>query len=142
VTVWDDVQHQATDISDTTFRITYRDNQGPLVDIIIPDGGEIWSVGSTRYIFWTANDTSGVDSVSLQYSINAGANWRVIFPFTHNNPGFYSWAVPDAPSRQAMVRAVCMDGHGNLGYGSSQATFTIRKSPVMYKSARLSPIAR
>jgi beta-lactamase superfamily II metal-dependent hydrolase len=142
VIVWDDVQHPDTDFSDANFNITYRDNQGPTVDIIIPDGGEIWSVGSTRYIFWTATDTSGVDSVSLQYSVDTGANWRVIFPFTHTNPGFYSWTVPDTPSRQTLIRAACMDGHGNVGYGSSHAVFTIRKSPVYSRYARVMPMAR
>jgi hypothetical protein len=130
------------DSSDSAFRITYRDNQGPTVDIIIPDGGEIWTVGSTRYIFWSASDTSGVDSVSLQYSIDAGATWRIIFPYTHDNMGYYSWNLPDVRSRQALIRAACKDSYGNVGYGSSQAVFTIRKSPVKDRSLPLSPLAR
>ncbi len=142
VNAWDDVQHLASDISDAPFAITYRDNQGPTVDIILPDGGEVWSVGSQRYIFWSASDTSGVDSVSLQYSVDAGASWRIIFPNTHDNSGFYLWNIPDARSRDALIRAVCMDTHGNVGSGSSQAVFTIRKSPVVDHNARIEPLVR
>jgi beta-lactamase superfamily II metal-dependent hydrolase len=142
VTVWDDLQNQAVDISDTTFRITYRDNQGPNVTIILPAGGEIWTAGSDRYIFWSASDTSGVDSVSLQYSIDAGLSWQVIFPYIHDSPGYYLWNVPDSRSRQALVRAVSKDIYGNIGYGVSAGFFTIRKSPVFDRSVRLSPLAR
>jgi beta-lactamase superfamily II metal-dependent hydrolase len=141
VTVWDDLQNQAIDVSDTTFRITYLDNQGPDVTILLPAGGEIWSVGSDRYVFWSASDTSGIDSVSLQYSVNNGLSWDIIFPYTHYNPGYYLWNIPDARFRTALIRVVSKDNYGNVGAGISQP-FTIRKSPVMDRSIQFSPLAR
>jgi beta-lactamase superfamily II metal-dependent hydrolase len=140
-TVWDDLQNSAVDLSDSSFRITYLDNQGPTISIILPAGGEIWSVGSDHYIFWSASDTSGVDSVSLQYSIDGGYSWQVIFPYTHDSPGYYLWNVPDDRCTAALIRAVGRDIYGNIGYGMS-LPFTIRLSPVTDRSARIFPVAR
>jgi beta-lactamase superfamily II metal-dependent hydrolase len=143
VLVWDDVQHLASDLSNSAFSILYQDNQGPSVDVILPDGGEIWTAGSSRYVFWSATDTSGIDSVSLQYSMDAGTNWGNIMPYTHQNMGFYLWNIPvDIRSRQMLVRARCMDTAGNIGDGISSAVFTIRKSPVEDQKVRALPAAR
>jgi len=143
VLVWDDVQHLASDISNGTFSVLYRDTQGPTVDMILPDGGEVWTAGSSRYIFWSASDTSGIDSVSLQYSVDSGTIWEAILPYTHQNIGYYLWNIPgDVRSRHALVRARCKDTAGNVGDGISGVAFTIRKSPVIDQKIRLLPVAR
>jgi beta-lactamase superfamily II metal-dependent hydrolase len=142
ITVWDDLQNQAIDSSDATFRIHFQDHQGPIVDIITPDGGEVWTVGSERSIFWSATDESGIDSVAIQYSSNAGINWYNIRPYTHDNSGFYSWIVPDIRSRATQIRVQCKDVFGNMGQGISATVFTIRKTPVRENSVRTSPIIR
>ena len=142
ILVWDEAQHLASDISDAAFTIHFPDYDGPVADVIVPDGGEIWTSGSNRYIIWSATDTSGVDSVSLEISFDGGSNWSMILPFTPNNPGAYLWAVPNNPSRQAMVRLLAKDIVGNLSIAQSQAEFIIRKSPTPERIVRATPIAR
>lgn len=142
VLVWDEVQHIAIDQSDAPFSVHFPDLQGPTVDMILPDGGEVWSAGSARYIFWSSHDTSGVDSVALEYSTDAGSTWNTIFPYTHVNPGYHLWTTPDVRTREALIRALCKDSFGNIGIGASEAVFTIRKSPVTDRSVRVTPVAR
>jgi len=142
VIVWDEVQHLASDISNAPFRIHFPDHEGPIVDVILPDGGEVWTVASSRYVFWSASDTSGVDSVALFYSPDAGNSWNTIFPYTHNNLGFYLWTVPDSRTRLALIRLDSKDALGNESSAISQAVFTIRKSPAIDRIIRALPLAR
>ena len=142
VICWDAVQRQGFDTSDAPFRIHFPDSTGPVVNLMIPNGGEKWPVGSSQYIFWSAGDTSGVDSISLQYSTNAGANWNVVQTFINNNPGMYQWTVPEMPSRQGLFRVVAADLLGNIGSDVSNGTFTVRESPSFKRFYRVTPVAR
>ena len=142
VIVWDAAQHLATDNSDAPFTLRAADFEGPIVDIIVPDGGELWSVGSSRYILWDASDISGVDSVSLQYSGDNGQNWQTIMPFTHNNSGSFLWNIQAVPSRQSLVRLLAKDIFGNQSMATSEAPFSIRISPAYQRFVRATPLAR
>ena len=142
VTCWDAVQNSTTDISDAPFTIHFPDSAGPSVNVIIPNGGEVWAVGSAHYVFWSAGDTSGVDSLSLQYSTDSGANWTVIQTYVDNNPGLYLWSVPEMVSRQGLFRVVAADELGNIGSDVSNAVFTVRESPTTKRFYRVTPVAR
>ena len=142
VIVWDEVQHLASDISNAPFRIHFHDYDGPLVDVLLPDGGEVWSVESSRYIFWSASDTSGVDSVALYYTADSGVSWNSILPYNHYNPGFFLWTIPDIRTRQALIRVDAKDIFDNESSAVSQAVFTIRKSPASDRKVRVLPLAR
>jgi beta-lactamase superfamily II metal-dependent hydrolase len=142
VRVWDDVQHLASDISNAPFTIRPPDNEGPVADIIVPDGGEVWSTGSSRLVLWNAYDDSGVDSVSLEYSFDNGDSWQTIMPFAHENTGIYNWAVPVTPSRQNLVRLLAKDVLGNQSMTISESVFTIRISPTNQRFVRATSIAR
>jgi beta-lactamase superfamily II metal-dependent hydrolase len=142
VIVWDAAQHLAIDNSDAPFTLRSPDYEGPIVDIIVPDGGELWKYGSSRYILWSASDVSGVDSVSLQYSGDNGLNWQTIMPPTHNNTGSFTWNIGAAPSRNARIRLIAKDVLGNQSIASSQSSFTIRRSPSYTRFVRALPLAR
>ncbi len=128
VMVWDTAQHISLDVSNAVFSITPVDHRPPLVNISSPNGGESFFVGGNHSINWTATDSVGVDSISIQYSIDNGASWTIIQPFTHSNPGSYSWNVPETPSRVALIRISAKDPSGNIGTDNSNSTFYIRKS--------------
>ena len=142
VIVWDAAQHLATDNSDAPFTLRAPDFEGPVVNIIVPDGGELWGVGSSRYILWEASDVSGVDSVSLQYSGDNGQNWQTIMPFAHDNDGNFLWNIQAVPSRLALVRILAKDIFGNQSMAVSEAPFVIRISPSYQKFVRATPLAR
>jgi hypothetical protein len=96
-----DLDGDPFDTSDADFTIT-----GKSVTVVSPNGGEIWIVDSTYNITWT---DSCVENVSIEYSVNDGANWDTIVSSTPSD-GSHSWQVPDAPSDSCRVRICDIDG--------------------------------
>jgi hypothetical protein len=90
------------------------------VTVTSPNGGESWIVGSNHNITWTSQC---LDDVQIEYSIDAGSNWITETPSTPAGPGSYSWAVPDAPSNQCLVR-VC-DADDGSPCDASNTLFSI-----------------
>jgi hypothetical protein len=84
-----------------------------------PNGGEIWSAGSSHPVTWTAN---GVASVKLEYSTDGGTAWSTIVASTAND-GTHPWTVPNAPSANCLVRA--SDASNAAVSDVSDAVFTI-----------------
>ncbi|MCU0255024.1 MAG: matrixin family metalloprotease [Acidobacteria bacterium] len=72
-----------------------------------PNGGQNWQAGSQQSLLWTVTNENGTDkgTVSLEYSIDGGANWK---PIASNeaNDGGYTWSVPSDPSTSAKVRVI------------------------------------
>ncbi len=75
--------------------------KGISLKVASPNGGEIMYVGDEHPITWKGLMPS--ENVALELSTDAGKTWRNI------NEGAkylkYQWAVPNAPSSQALVRA-------------------------------------
>jgi len=90
------------------------------ITVDVPNGGEIWNVGSTRYIRWHSNNFN--DPVKIEYSTNGGSSYSTIVSSTAND-GSYTWTVPNTPSTQCLVRiSDAADGNPS---DVSDATFTI-----------------
>jgi beta-lactamase superfamily II metal-dependent hydrolase len=104
---------------------TASDVTAPLVALGSPDGGEVWKVGSTHDITWTATDDVGVTAVTLAYSTNGGVSFLNPIATGIANTGSYSWTVPVANTTWAKVRVIAYDEAGNAGRDSSSATFTM-----------------
>lgn len=69
--------------------------------ILMPNGGERYKVGSNAIITWTGNQPG--DTVTIEYSTNAGTSWSLITDKGLN--GFYRWNnVPNTPSTQCLLR--------------------------------------
>lgn len=85
------------DYSNTNFTIS-----APSLTITSPNGGEIWTAGTGRYIYWTGNTASGV---KLFYSVDSGAVWNVITNYTSNS-GSYYWSVANNPSSTCLIKIV------------------------------------
>ncbi|KPK74501.1 MAG: hypothetical protein AMJ89_06190 [candidate division Zixibacteria bacterium SM23_73] len=92
----------------------------PRIEVISPNGGESWCVGSTNDITWLAENFT--DDVKIEYSTNGGANWIEIIPSTEND-GVYSWTVPSTPSTNCLVKV--SDAADGEPADSSDAPFTI-----------------
>ncbi len=138
VVAYDQVDNSANDASDANFTIQAVDNTPPSVTVTAPDGGEVFADGTVTNITWNASDTgakpsgvtgaaaviAGVDSVTISYSVDAGANWSVI-AHGEDNDGTYAWAVPATYSDSALVRVQAYDPSGNVGSDQSDAYFQI-----------------
>jgi hypothetical protein len=75
-------------------------------------------------ITWSATDPSGVDSVSIFYSLDGGG---IYYPIASGeaNDGTYTWSVPEALTDSALVKVIAYDTIVNSGKGVSDSLFTI-----------------
>jgi len=71
------------------------------IEVTAPNGGENWTVGTSRNITWTSTGT--IASVKIEYSLNNGSSWSNVTAATAND-GSHAWGVPNAPSSQCLVR--------------------------------------
>lgn len=73
--------------------------------LCVPNGGEVWAVGSTHDIWWIEDDQR-TWSADLDYSADGGDSWKPIATVQPSSPGWknYSWTIPDDVSEEARVR--------------------------------------
>jgi beta-lactamase superfamily II metal-dependent hydrolase/fibronectin type 3 domain-containing protein len=90
------------------------------VTVTSPNGGESWTVGTSRSITWTS---FGLTSLRLEYTLDNGATWTVINANVAASGGVYTWTVPNSPSTAARVRI--SDAMGTLTRDTSDGTFTL-----------------
>ncbi|MEO0115439.1 MAG: BNR-4 repeat-containing protein [candidate division WOR-3 bacterium] len=108
----------------TDFEICYK-HGGPLaapaVTVIAPNGGELWTIGSTQSITW--NNTGGPSALdSILYSTDNGSSWLFIkdtFGITSD-----SWLIPNTPTTQARVKIKARNAAG-VSEDQSDNPFTI-----------------
>lgn len=99
-------------------------NIKPAVVVQSPNGGEVWCVGDSEGIGWTATDGNGVDSVSIYYSTDGGGNYTLIASGEEND-GTYPWTIPDILTEDALVKIEAYDPSLNVGEDVSDAVFRI-----------------
>jgi WD40 repeat protein len=68
--------------------------------ILYPNGGEIFTSGDKIDIKWTGLAIK--DTITLSYSLDAGANWNLISDKAVG--GKLNWTVPDTPSTQCLAK--------------------------------------
>lgn len=91
----------------------------PIVTVLVPNGGQIWWVGRTYSLEWSAVNPSGDDSdlsIDIYYSNNSGRDWANIVMDTEND-GQYDWRVPlflglmYTPSDKARIKVVATNNN-------------------------------
>jgi len=111
-----DLDSDPSDISDGDFTIT-----GKSLSLVSPNGGEVYIVDSTYNIAWT---DSCVGNVSLEYSINGGADWDTIVSTTPSGES-YSWLVPDIFTASAICLVRICDADDGISCDTSDTFFFI-----------------
>ncbi len=102
-------------VSDATFAIT------PYMDVVSPNGGEIWSQGTTQTIRWNAD--SSVPNVTIEISRNGGSQWTTLFSSVPNT-GAQSWVVSGPATARSRVRV--RNAASSTTADVSNANFTIQ----------------
>ena len=92
----------------------------PMLDIIMPDGGQDYIAGDQVEIEWWAQ--SGLDLVRLEYSTDIGENWIEIGTMAASAMS-YSWTAPQVNSNECLVRITDVDVP--FIYAESDDVFTI-----------------
>ena len=111
-----DLDSDPSDISDGDFTIT-----GKSLSLVSPNGEEVCIVDSTFNITWT---DSCVENVSIEYSINGGADWDTIVSSTPSG-GSYSWLVPDIFTASAICLVRICDADDGIPCDTSDSFFFI-----------------
>jgi photosystem II stability/assembly factor-like uncharacterized protein len=89
------------------------------IDLIQPDGGEVWIMGTTEDIIWNSTDVS---NVKIEWSYNNGSTWNTIVE-SYQNIGTYQWTIPPIHTEQARVKI--SDQINPFTYDISANPFTI-----------------
>lgn len=84
------------DVSDGPFTI----QSSKVITVVSPNGGEELEGGSTYEIQWNSTD---VEYVKIQYSINNGASWNIVIDSTQSS-GAYIWDVPNILTIQGRIK--------------------------------------
>ena len=86
------------DESDAFFTISEPQQS---IELVKPNGGEIWQVGLTEEINW---QSTNITNVKIEYSTNNGTNWIVITSGANALSGKYNWIIPNSPSSQCKIK--------------------------------------
>ncbi len=97
------------------------------IDLLQPNiGGDIFQVGTKRYIIWQAQ--AGISNVKLQYSTTGSTGpWTTIIASTLAALGSYSWTIPNTTSVNCYIR-ISNTANDNE-YEISDAPFYILNTP-------------
>lgn len=105
-----------TDVSDSSFTI----EPGAFITVTAPNGGERWVQGSSHPVTW---DCYGMATVFLEYSEDAGVNWRPVASNVNADDKNYQWTIPRIVSTNCLIR---VSDTADLGrFDASNAVFTI-----------------
>ena len=105
------------------------DTVPPELQLHSPNGGELWYIGDTHDITWTASDTNLTpNSVYLWYSVNGGLEYLSLAEAIANS-GSHPWEIPAVQTNLARVRVRVSDDFGYITQKTSLANFTISYVP-------------
>ncbi len=80
------------------------------VEVMSPNGGEIWVPGEQRQLLWAC--TGPISHVDLDLSRNGGGSWESLAAAVPNN-GLHEWQVTGPLSAQVCLRVSDCDGNGS-----------------------------
>ncbi len=91
------------DISDSVFKISEALNLS--INLISPNGGEVFVVDSTAEISWTSEN---IEYVKIYYSINNGMVWQDLVSRPANQ-GKYKWHIPNKKSDSCKIKITALN---------------------------------
>ncbi|MDW8075918.1 MAG: zinc-dependent metalloprotease [Bacteroidota bacterium] len=105
------------------------------IQIITPNGGEEWATGTQQQIRWSSDFLS---RVRIDYSIDAGRNWRLVALNYDATTQSFTWTIPNTPTDSAVVRirssfntAIVTQSAGPFRIVRNNGTLSLPQSPTM-----------
>ncbi|MCF8267463.1 MAG: FG-GAP-like repeat-containing protein, partial [Ignavibacteriales bacterium] len=93
------------------------------IQLITPNGGEIWYPGNINRIEWEAEE---LNLITIELSINNGTSWVVIAENVSADSGFYNWIIPKVSSDSCLLR-LSADFYPSI-YTISESNFAIQNT--------------
>jgi hypothetical protein len=107
---------ECSDESDQSFTIQFA--PAPSIRVTSPNGGEVWTVGSTRTISWTSSNLNPAGRIYVYYWYNNG--WVQIAGPLPTSSSSFSWSVPSIPSTVSSVTSFVLVGNYVNGVWETQ----------------------
>jgi hypothetical protein len=111
--------------SGPSWSFTTAEAVAPTVAVVTPNGGQIYSVGQSVTLEWSASDNIGVTSVDVLLSRTGAAGPFDALAAGLANTGSWGWTVSGPASGSALIKVVAHDAALNRAEDVSDATFTI-----------------
>jgi hypothetical protein len=99
---------------------------GGTISFSTANEGVTWCAGSTQNVTWAS---SGISTVRIELSSNAGSTWSTIVAGTPASTGSYSWAIPGNQAAGTSYRIRVSDSANVVTSDASDASFTINAPP-------------
>ncbi|NLN85425.1 MAG: hypothetical protein GX135_04890, partial [Candidatus Cloacimonetes bacterium] len=97
------------------------DTVDPEIEIFNPAGGELWYIGDSHDIQWTATDTNLMeDEIDIWYSLNGGSDYTALAMSIFNS-GTQPWEIPAWQTQSAKIRVDAIDSFGNTASQNSNS---------------------
>ncbi|MCD6217411.1 hypothetical protein J7L05_06085 [bacterium] len=90
VRIYNSLDATIVDESDNDF--TIEDIQGP-IQVITPNGGEIWAKNTQQNITWTAD--ADITYVRIYLSMDSGLSYTIPITGSTQNDGIHQWNIPE-----------------------------------------------
>ena len=121
------VVEAAVDDFSLTGYVAPVDSEAPVVELSVPDGGEVYASGDEVTIIWAASDDIGVVQAELRLSTDGGQSYPELIASGAFN-GEYVWLVPSLESGSCRIQVTCFDALQNEGDDASAANFAIQSA--------------
>jgi len=103
----------------------------PDVDVLHPDGGEVFGKSTQYDILWYANDVEMPETpVEIEYTTDSSSPTWISISTGEPNDGHYLWTTPDVDSTKCRVRVCAVDSVGGSNCVMSEADFIIGSPPL------------
>ena len=108
-----------------TVHAMFSDASPPVVQVIAPNGGEVFGLSQPALLRWSATDNTGVASVDLLLSRTGAAGPYETIAAGEPNSGSYTWTATVPTTTNAWLRIVARDSAGQTAADTSDAAFAI-----------------
>ena len=124
-----EISTTAADITDIGLGVDYS---CPTIELLSPQGGEIWEAASTVPIAWKSEDKTGLlsRSVQLQYSTDAGSQFKKTLISEGETSGSFNWRLPDdLICDNLRLRLSVQNTKGLTGYAETENSIRVINPP-------------
>lgn len=99
--------------------VDHLDTTPPTVQLIVPLGGEQWTLGNVHTIAWTANDDEQLGSADLWLSRDGGQTYTKRLAYDLQNTTSWQGSIATEPDQDLRVRVTVRDASGNASIAAS-----------------------
>ena len=104
---------------------TFSDAAPPVVQVIAPNGGDVFGLSQPVLLRWSATDNTGIADVDLLLSRTGAFGPYEMLAAGAPNSGSYTWTATSPASADAWFQVVARDSAGHAAADTSDGAFAI-----------------